>query len=145
MADVVKAANEISQRPEWEEACGWRCTPIYSLDNARVHANPETKAGKAQLQKLGIHIGSQWMQCPPRSPEFHNPIEHMFGRLKGAFQKWFHTHPAPRTVAEYMDEVEQLFKLVAKAESIATDVTAMHNTYDKIVEAQGGRVPPPYR
>ena len=141
----MEIANAIAQQPEWEKACGWQCTPIYSLDNAKVHASPEKPAGKAQLEKLGIDIESQWMHCPPRSPEFHNPIEHMFGRLKGAFQKWFHTHPAPRTVAEYMAEVEELFKLVSKPQEIAKDVAAMHGTYEKVMEAHGGRITKPDR
>lgn len=138
MREVVAIVEELRQGKEWAATCGSKAKAVYSLDNATIHGNAQA------LERLGIDK-AQWELSPPRSPDFHKPIEHLFGRMKGAFQAWLHSHPKKRSPDAYMSVVEELFKECATSQQIWPDVESMEETYDKIVEKQGGWVPKPYR
>lgn len=137
MRAVVQLAQEWEQRPEWREALGYvgrRSSVIFSADNATVHGKEADRAS------LGI-AADEWMTCPARSPDFHKPIEHLFGRIKPAFARWLHSHPAPRTVDAYKAKVEELFEQYAAPAQVAKDVATMFDTFDGIIEAEGGWPP----
>lgn len=127
MTEVVAKVEELRQGAEWAAACGSKSKAVYSLDNASIHGDPEA------LLRLGIDA-AQWETSPPRSPDFHKPIEHVFGRMKFAFENWMHGNRQECSVKEYMEVAEALFNQCASKEQIAPDVASMDETYDKIVE-----------
>lgn len=138
MRVVVQKARQLEQTQAWRDTCGARAKVIFSADNATVHGDATTH------RQLGIDA-TEWMQCPARSPDFHKVIEHLFARMKEAFSKWFHSHPAPREMSEYMAKVQELFVQCAKPETIREDVDSMFDTYWEIIKAKGGWPPKPFR
>lgn len=131
MGEVLVAVDEVVGGQDWATKCGSRVLPMFSLDNATIHGD------KDALKRLKINK-AQYEETPARSPDFHKPIEHLFGRMKNAFQSWLHSHPNARTTEEYMAKLEELFQQCATKEQIDADVESMIHTYDAIVKCQGG-------
>lgn len=138
MKIVIEKAEALKNSSAWLEVCGYKAEPIYSFDNATIHGDA------AFLNKVGI-VDEARMECPPRSPDMHCPIEHLFGRMKVAFNKWLHSHPAPRTMDAYMAQVQALFEEYATPEQVRGDCAKVHENYEKIIGVEGDVPPKPWR
>ena len=107
---------------------------LYSYDNDKIHQNRLTLA----YLKINTH---NRFPLPPNSPDMHRVVERCVGRLKQAFQTWLYDHPAPRTAAEYQDELMALFSKTQTADVIAGDVAKLPTLWPLILKAKGGWPP----
>ncbi len=141
MRVIMDAANKVAATPEWREKTGGRGGARYSFDGASAHWSVEV------LERLGI-VGDVRFPLPVKSPDMHQAIEHVFGRLKPKIRIWLYHHPAKRDVAQYMAQVEELFwkdKEVAGLDAVEGDVARLHGCYQKVIDCKGGEIPKPWR
>ena len=118
--------------------------PLYSFDNASIH-------DVALLSEEMDFDGNDRVPLPPRSPDMHKVIEHVFGTLEGAMQKKLHDNPGLCTAEQYKKVLEKLFRKVITADSVRKDIKSLKGTYDMIRKCrdaggvEGGWPPSKYR
>lgn len=133
MVEFKAAIAAVLASDKWREAVG-RGGAILSFDNDKIHQNRLTLA----FLKINAH---NRFPLPPNSPDMHRVVERCVGRLKEAFQDWLYDHPAPRTAAEYQDELVKLFSKTQTASVIAGDVDNLPSLWPFILKAKGGWPP----
>jgi hypothetical protein len=109
---------------------------IICYDNATVH-------------KTAHHIlptGWERLPQPAHSPECNKPIEHVHGQMDQKMHKWLaqwrcsHGDAQP-TPTMCMQQCEQFF-LGLSAQKISDDVDTLPRTWQAVVAAGGGHIPP---
>ena len=59
------------------------------------------------------------------------------GRIKRTFNLWLYTHPAERSMAQYMEALQKIFHDTQAADIIDADVATLPATYKAIKKAKG--------
>lgn len=123
------------------DAAGLRRTEqwIVCLDHARAH--------NQAAEVLGQDM--QLLPHPPHSPDCNKPIEHVHSILDGNMhswlEKWREQHqqrrPAHPTPEQCMAQLVNYFNSLS-TQSIAADVATLPDTWEAIVDAQGGFINP---
>lgn len=108
--------------------------PKFSFDNPPIH-------NRAALATIDIKPEDR-VRLPPRSPDMHKVIEHIFGTLTRAMNVSLAKDPTLNTVPKYKAELERLFKSVITPESVRKDVASLPATYDCILNDVDGGWPP---
>ena len=119
--------------------------PIWSLDNAPVHA----KAYNDLTWKNKPAGDFGHAQPPPYSPDLHKVIEHVHGTVCVKFREELDkmTHPLP-TIKEYFRKIQLIFYTSITAQSVQEDVRSLfgaEGTMMQIVGAKGGYPAAKYR
>ena len=109
----------------------------FSFDNPPIH-------NKCPLQQIGIEPGHR-APLPPRSPDMHKVLEHIFGTLTRAMNESLARDPHLKGVAKYKEELERLFMEKVTAVSVNKDVLSLRSTYEKIIELEGDWPPAKFR
>lgn len=107
----------------------WR----YSMDNDRVHVG-------ADLTKVGI-MEEDRFELPELSSDMHKVVEHIHAWLQAHMQLWLEKQDDEKlTVEECKAELTRLFEQVLTKEQIAKDVKSLKETYQAVIDRQGGYV-----
>lgn len=106
--------------------------PVFSFDNATIH-------DMEVLEEVGITWENR-VPLPPRSPDMHKVIEHVFGTLEGAMQEALHEDHSLTRGREYAALLRTLFKQRITALSIQKDIRSLYPLYDMLhkSKAEGG-------
>ena len=104
--------------------------PLFSYDNPPIH-------NKAPLEEIGMQQ-SERVDLPPRSPDMHKVIEHVFGTLTGGMNASLAKDPAMKSAPQYKAELERLFASMITSESVSKDVESLPATYQGILDVEGG-------
>lgn len=105
---------------------------ILCLDHATVHNQADAVLGhNMQLLPHAVH-----------SPDCNKPIEHVHGQLDAKMKQWLvewrRPHPNGNPTPEQCkDQLLEYFNAIP-AESIAADVATLPDTWQAIVDEQGG-------
>jgi len=102
----------------------------FSFDNLPIHKDPSL--GQLEIEKVPL---------PPRSPDMHKVIEHIFGTLTRAMNLSLATDPTLNTTAKYKAELERLFAAITP-ESVRKDVESLPATFKCIADDVKGGWPP---
>jgi hypothetical protein len=110
-------------------------TFIIVLDNGPVHTHAEAICG----------VDMEVLPHPAHSPDCNKPVEHTHSfvdmMMKDWLVQWREQHPAGNpTVAQCKHECEQVFRSIT-AESIEADIMSLPETWQAIVDRQGGWLP----
>lgn len=81
---------------------------------------------------------------PPRSPDMHKVIEHIFGHLTTQMNASLAKDDQLKGVAKYKAELERLFHAYP-TKSVKKDVLSLPKTYAEIVKVQGDWPPSKFR
>ena len=119
-----------------------RNQPIFSLDNASVHNDLEDIIGVGPYEHAPL---------PPRSPDMHKVIEHIFNLLQyrwhytlcPAFCEDYNRNPGFRP-PQYWNIIEGVLRGLVTRDSIRADIMTLHDTYSYIVAHNGARAPRPF-
>lgn len=107
----------------------WR----YSMDNDKVHVG-------ADLTKVGI-MEEDRFELPELSSDMHKVVEHIHAWLQAHMQLWLEEQDDEKlTVEECKAELTRLFEQVLTKEQIAKDVKSLKETYQAVIDRQGGYV-----
>lgn len=105
----------------------------FSFDNPPIH-------NTAPLGDIGLEPEDR-VCLPPRSPDMHKAIEHVFGTLTRAMNASLAKDPGLNTVVKYKAELERLFAEQITPESVSMDVASLPDTYRGILAVDGGWPP----
>lgn len=145
--DVMEGFRDIAVSV-MEEACGGNQVeiqnnqPIFSLDNASVHNDLEDITGVGPFQRAPL---------PPRSPDMHKVIEHLFNTLQyklhrillPAICQDYARNPEAFPPMFWVDVVEAVLKDVT-VDSIRADIMTLPDTYQYIADHGGCHAPRPF-
>lgn len=95
--------------------------PKYSFDNAAIH-------DMGQLEDLAITWEDR-VELPPRSPDMHKVIEHVFGTLEIAMQEALHDDPGLTRGHQYAALLRDLFKSRITPQSVQKDIKSLYPLY----------------
>lgn len=126
--ETQESKSKLRRRERW----------LYSYDNDKVHKG-------ADLSEAGI-LPQDRFDLPPCSSDMHKAVEHVHAWLQAKMQLWLEEQQDQRLTADVCkSELERLFFQVLKPSSIAADVASLKDTYQAIIDADGGYPPKKYR
>ena len=126
----AKALHVANQHPEvFSEGKG----PLYSFDNPPIHQ-------AADLARAGI-LPQQRVPLPPRSPDMHKCIEHIFGILTRNLNTSLLRNPLINNLQMYKEEIERLFYSSITKQGVQADVQSLLETYRSIAGPSNGGWP----
>ena len=101
----------------------------FSFDNPPIH-------NTCPLSTIGIEPEHR-APLPPRSPDMHKVIEHIFGTLTNAMNESLASDPELKGVTKYKEKLEELFMHRITPNSVSKDVKSLKSTYDEIIRLGG--------
>lgn len=120
-----------------------RNQPVYSFDNWSGHKQA------AEALHLDVKEGTR-APLPPKSPDMHKVIEHVFNTVQNEFGKRLWMHPGEHDMSTYLAVLEDILFNFITVESVRKDIDSLPKTYEHIMTpvASGGRggkcAVPPY-
>lgn len=99
---------------------------FFSWDNASFHRSAH----------LPIGVGAR-LEIPPKSPDIHKVIEHVFHPVKQAFRRAFGRRRKVKSVKQAMLLLEQVVEGCVDAESIRRDCSTIRATLQTIINNGG--------
>ena len=106
----------------------------FSFDNPPIH-------NTCPLAEANIEPRDR-VRLPPRSPDMHKAIEHVFGTLTTAMNHALAKDPDLKTVPQYKAKLEELFQEKITPASVRKDVESLPATYEYILHKADGGWPP---
>lgn len=135
---IMQLFREEAEKPANLAKLGAREQWKYSWDNDKVHKG-------ADLSTIGIEDEDRFY-LPELSSDMHKVVEHVHGWLQGRMQKWLALQDkATLTVAQCKAELMRLFTQELDISSIQKDVRTLKDTYQAVVDAEGGYVKKQHR
>ena len=124
-------AKAVTSDPEFKQSFNQRANLKFSYDNPPIHRNLPLPC----IDRVPL---------PPRSPDMHKVIEHIFGILTGKMNESLARDAQLKGVVKYKAELERLFFSISP-KSVNKDVLSLPSTYKEIVAAQGDWPPRNFR
>lgn len=113
--------------------------PIWSLDNAPVHAAAYNDPDWRQNKPPGCFTQ---VKPPTYSPDLHKIIEHVHGTVVTAAKKELlsmNTEPEPDdSIQPYFEMYRNNFHSHITAQSVQADITSLPTTYAEVIKDGGG-------
>lgn len=131
----IQAAMKAGEWPEWLE-------PVYSFDNANVHKWAVKGWDNPKEWRIAAGIRGKVHFVPPYSPDLHQVVEHGHANCckrycKVAREYIMGQKPLPKSVLEFVPEVERCFKEGNSLESLEKAICKLERVYEEVI-AKGG-------
>ena len=122
VTEVVRRTHQLQVAfPTWHAAGA-----LYSWDNACCH----------KAAHLPFVEGAR-LEVPPRSPDIHKVVEHVFHPVKAGFRQAFGRKQKVTSVKKAMKLLEQVVEECVDAESIRRDCSTIQATLQSIIKNGG--------
>jgi hypothetical protein len=102
--------------------------PVYCMDNDSIH-----QKAYAELDNMGVIR----LQHPAKSPDFNQPIEHVFALLKAEMQAELRANTRVKSMPGYLQLAQKLFMTKVTASGVGRDVASMPDFWQAVVHAEG--------
>lgn len=114
---------------------GVKLKPTFSFDSAKIHESGMSL--EDELRKFKWSSDAMRFPLPIYSPDMHRVIEHAHARAVLEFRRWLYQHPREYTIGRYKSEFEKIFRECCKPKTIADDVGGLPELYKMVVQRNG--------
>jgi hypothetical protein len=130
-----------SVQPKLGKAKGKKVQVRHSFDNTTIHESAmKNQRFKGLLEEMGWKMQMR-QPLSTYSPDLHQVIEHSHGRAMSTFNKWLYESPTKKTLEEYKEKFEQIFKEECTKEIISADVQRLSKVYKWVKDHHGDWAP----
>ena len=112
--------------------------PVYVMDNDKIHIAGDIYCRTGLVQQNSIQAGPMLLKIPPYSSEFNKPIEHVHSILQDRFTKHLLQYQALPDIQVLQKWLESMFYDGGKDESTRLDILSLRQTYQQVVQQDGG-------